>query len=108
MFKFITDALSELEHVVWPTPHETQKYMTYTVWVIVTLGVFLAILGYGIREGLTFTRAQFPHNTSVTPTVSGEDLMTQDDLKALTEQITQIQSSGATLSTWSVQTGQTR
>lgn len=86
MFKFIKEALLEFEHVVWPTPTETKKYMNYTIGAIIVLGLFLAILGYGMRESLAFTRAQFPHTTSET-SVSGEEFATQAELDALTEAI---------------------
>ena len=86
MFTFIKEALLELEHVVWPTPNETKKYMNYTVGVIVVLGTFLAFLGYGMRESLSFARAQFPH-TEETKTVSGEDFATRAELEELTKQI---------------------
>jgi len=46
MSNFIKEATTELEHVVWPTPAENQKYMVYTIGVIITVGIFLAILGY--------------------------------------------------------------
>jgi preprotein translocase SecE subunit len=79
MSNFITDAQSELEHVVWPTPAENKKYMTYTIGVIVVIGIFLSILGYVINEGLLKARAQFPHD-AITASVSGEDTMNQADL----------------------------
>lgn len=85
MFKFIQEALTELEHVVWPTQNETKKYMTYTVGTIVVLASLLAILGYGIRFALTEIRAQFPHE--VQQTVSGEDTVTQEELDNLTKNI---------------------
>jgi preprotein translocase SecE subunit len=50
MPNFITDAQAELEHVVWPTPAENKKYMTYTIGVIVVIGIFLSILGYVINN----------------------------------------------------------
>jgi preprotein translocase SecE subunit len=89
MSNFIAEASAELEHVVWPTPTENKKYMMYTIGVIVTLGIFLAVLGYAISNGLSLTRAQFPHdNTATTPTVSGEDAMTQAELDKLLKNIT--------------------
>jgi preprotein translocase SecE subunit len=50
MSNFISEASAELEHVVWPTPVENKKYMMYTIGVIVTLGAFLAILGYVVTN----------------------------------------------------------
>ena len=83
MSNFITEASAELEHVVWPTQAENKKYMMYTIWVIVILGAFLAVLGFIFTEWLTFTRSQFPHDAIVTPTVSGEDTMSQAELDKL-------------------------
>ena len=50
MSNFITEANTELEHVVWPTPAENKKYMIYTIGVIVVLGIFLAVLGYAVTN----------------------------------------------------------
>jgi preprotein translocase SecE subunit len=96
MSNFITEANTELEHVVWPTPAENKKYMMYTVGVIVVLGIFLAVLGYSITNGLKLARDQFPHDVAPTATVSGEDTMNQADLDKLLKNI-QVQT-GATAS----------
>ena len=87
MSNFITEANTELEHVVWPTPAENKKYMLYTVGVIVILGVFLAVLWYGITNGLKLTRDQFPHDTPATTTVSGEDTINQAELNKMLKNI---------------------
>lgn len=87
MSNFITEASTELEHVVWPTPAENKKYMMYTVGVIVVIGIFLAVLGYGITNGLKLARDQFPHDAIVTQAVSGEDTMSQADLDKLLQNI---------------------
>ena len=58
MFKFFKEAFSELEHVVWPTPKETKKYMTYTVGVIVFAGLFLMVTGFIFRSSLLFARTE--------------------------------------------------
>ncbi len=87
MIQFIKDALTELEHIVWPTPTESKKYMFYTVGTIIVLGLFLAVAGYAFRSGLTFTRAQFPHKAITNQTVSGEDTATQADVEKLLEKV---------------------
>ena len=87
MSNFITEANTELEHVVWPTPAENKKYMIYTVGVIVVLAIFLAILGYGVTNGLKLARDQFPHDAPTTTTVSGEDTMSQAELDKLLKNI---------------------
>jgi preprotein translocase SecE subunit len=106
MFNFIKEALLELEHVVWPTPTETKKYMNYTVGVIVVLGTFLAFLGYGMRESLSFARSQFPH-TEKTSTVSGEDFATRAELEQLTKQIEKKKSQSGSTHTGTTSTGLT-
>ena len=83
MFDFIKNAFAELTHVVWPTRKESIKYMTYTVGTIIIVGIFLAILGYAIRELMTLTRNQFPHTPLTNTTVSGEDFATKADLEKL-------------------------
>ena len=83
MIKFIKHAFSELEHVVWPTPEESKKYMIYTVGVIIIMASLLAVLGYGIRGGLIAVRGQFDHVPLSDMTASGEDLATEADLEKL-------------------------
>ncbi len=87
MSNFITEANTELEHVVWPTPAENKKYMIYTVGVIVSLAIFLAVLGYSITNSLKIVRDQFPHDALPTATVSGEDTMSRADLDTLLKNI---------------------
>ena len=87
MSNFITEASAELEHVVWPTPTENKKYMMYTIGVIVVLGIFLAVLGSIVTKSLVTTRDLFDHDPIVTPTVSGEDAVTQDELDKLLKDI---------------------
>lgn len=86
MFTFIKEALTELEHVVWPTPNETKKYMMYTISVIIVVGIFLSILWSGFRFSLKEIRNQFPHE-DIQTTVSGEDVATQEDLDNLLEAV---------------------
>ncbi len=87
MSNFITEANTELEHVVWPTPAENKKYMIYTVGVIVVLAIFLAVLGYSVTNGLKLARDQFPHDAPATATVSGEDTMSKAELDKLLKNI---------------------
>ena len=103
MFTFIQKALTELEHVVWPTPAETKKYMIYTVGVIVVLATFLAVLSYGIRLGLSSVRdsSLFPHKAPPQTTVSGENAATQEDLSGLLETIKKRKAASGTVSSGS-------
>jgi preprotein translocase SecE subunit len=103
MSNFITEANTELEHVVWPTPAENKKYMIYTVGVIIVIGIFLAVLGYGVTNGLRLARDQFPHDVAPTTTVSGEDTMSQAELDKILKNI-QV-STGATASGANTGTG---
>lgn len=104
MFKFIKEALSEFDHVVWPTPTETRKYMLYTVGTIIVVGLLLAISDYVLRSGLSFVREDVFDRDSVvtTPTTSGEEtIATPDEIQKITEQLEAqkaTQSSGATTS----------
>lgn len=86
MIQFIKDAFTELEHIVWPTPNESRKYMLYTIGTIVVISLFLAATGYLIRTGLVLTREQFPHSGLPT-TVSGEEAATQQDLQNILDQV---------------------
>lgn len=99
---FFKTASTELEHVVWPTPAENKKYMIYTIGVIVVIGIFLAILGYAVTNGLRLARAQFPHDT-ISTTVSGEDTVSQSELDKILQNIktnTGRTASGTNLMNW--------
>lgn len=50
---FFKKAFLELQHVVWPTRRETTTYMNYNISIIVVMTIFLSILGFLFREGLT-------------------------------------------------------
>lgn len=54
--KFIKNAIRELEHVVWPTPKETRKYMNYNVWTIIVVTLILSVLGFALSTTLTELR----------------------------------------------------
>jgi preprotein translocase SecE subunit len=84
MFKFIKESLAEFDHVVWPTPTETKKYMYYTIGTILVVGVLLAVADTVLRSGLQGVRNQFPHDTP--SLVSGEATVTEDQLEAMTRQ----------------------
>ena len=85
MFKFFSDAQQELEHVVWPTPTETKKYMFYTVGVIIAMSLLLQALGLTLRSGLSIVRDQFPHE-AISSIVSGE-AGTREDLDTIIESL---------------------
>ncbi|PID84139.1 preprotein translocase subunit SecE [Candidatus Gracilibacteria bacterium] len=68
MFTFFKEAIRELEHVVWPTPKETRKYMNYNIGVIIVVTLILSILGIIITTGLSELRNityQGPKNTII-------------------------------------------
>ena len=102
MMKFIRESLAELEHVVWPTPTETRKYMNYTVGVIIVMSAFLALLSYSLRGSLGFVRDQFPHDPTTQVTASSE-AATEADVDKLLEKIGQKKT--ATGTTQSTSTG---
>ena len=99
MFKFIRDALSEFEHVVWPTPTETRKYMYYNVATIVTLTIFLMTLGYVIQESLTAARKSIPHDPVV---IENQDTVSQSELDDITAALEKKKAQS-----WSTDTGAT-
>ncbi len=99
MFKFIRDALAEFEHVVWPTPNETRKYMYYNIVVIVVLTVFLVILGYVIQESLMAARKTIPHDPVV---IENQDTVSQSELDDITAALEKKKAQS-----WSTDTGAT-
>ncbi len=65
MFKFIKESLRELEHVVWPTPKETRKYMNYNIGVIIALTLFLSVLGFIFSMSLSTARGIIHPSTPI-------------------------------------------
>jgi preprotein translocase SecE subunit len=85
MSHFIKKSLEELEHVVWPTKSESQRYMLYTVGTIIITATLLAVVGYFISTGLAGVRQMFDHPNPIM-TQSGADSVTQAELDKLIEQ----------------------
>ncbi len=99
MFQFLKDARAELEHVVWPTPNETKKYMNYNIVVIVVLTIFLMALGYATQSSLQAVRSSVNDGvTNITTDSSADELATQAELDALADAIKDKVASGATTS----------
>ncbi len=86
MFTFIRDSFGELEHVVWPTPKETRKYMNYTVAVIVIMTIILSVVGYFFRESLLFARHTINPNSTVIQATGEDTPATQQDMDELLRQ----------------------
>ena len=105
MFKFIKEASQELDHVVWPTPTENKKYMMYTIGVIVSIGIFLAVLGYIISKSLVFTRGQFSDYHTALPVASGEDTVNKEELDNILKNIKANTVSGEKTHTGKTSTG---
>lgn len=108
MSGFIKESLEELDHVVWPTQAESKKYMYYTVGVIVSMAILLAVLGYALQQWLKWARAQFPHNPIVTETTgTGDDLATKADLEKIKESLAKKRAANnsGTTSTGAAKTG---
>lgn len=83
MFSFFSKATEELEHVVWPTPKETKKYMYYTIAVIIIMAVALQIVGFSLQSTLSALRQQFPQKEYTT------DLTGTGDTSSIIEQLDQ-------------------
>jgi preprotein translocase SecE subunit len=88
MFKFFSESKQELEHVVWPTPAETKKYMMYTVGVIVVMAILLAVVGYGLQTSLSALRTTLGMGQDIVSTSSGDTLATEADLQDILGDIT--------------------
>jgi len=87
MLNFFREAKAELEHVVWPTPNETKKYMYYNVVAIIIVTLFLMTLGFIVQNTLSTIRDQFPHDPLSLP--ASQELATQAELDALADSLRQ-------------------
>lgn len=61
--------MKEFDHIVWPTPAETQKYFVTVVSMITILTVFLFVIGTIFSTGL-FTAKEKLMPIQSTPTTS--------------------------------------
>ena len=48
--RFFREVLDELRKVVWPTPAELYRYTLVVVATVVTLGLFIGAVDYGVGE----------------------------------------------------------
>lgn len=62
--------MKEFDHIVWPTPAETQKYFITVVSMITVLTVFLFIVG------TIFSQALFTAKKQVAPAASSNSTTT--------------------------------
>jgi preprotein translocase SecE subunit len=84
MANFIKESLGELEHVVWPTPKETRKYMNFTVATIIVMTIVLSLVGYFFQQSLHGIRGMVPH---VAVNQDDNTPATQEDLNNILNQI---------------------
>ena len=64
MFKFIREAIQEINHVVWPTQAETRKYFTIVTIMIASATIVLSLVGLGLTTGMFAMRNVTPHAVS--------------------------------------------
>lgn len=57
MLSFFRESVKEFDHVVWPTKAETTRYFTIVLSVIVSLAVFLFIVGSVLSTSLFSLRS---------------------------------------------------
>lgn len=50
---FFKKAFLEIKHVVWPTKKESLVYMNYNIVIMVVMTIFLSLVGFLFKEGLT-------------------------------------------------------
>lgn len=63
--------MKEFDHIVWPTPAETQKYFITVVSMITILTVFLFVVGTIFSQGLFAAKKQLvPVNSNNSTTTS--------------------------------------
>lgn len=72
MFSFFQQALQELKHVVWPTEKETRAYFTVTVGIMVSLGVFLFIVGQVFYSGIFAAKDVFGVRIAASTTATSQ------------------------------------
>lgn len=65
MFKFISEALKEFDHVVWPTNKETKNYFVSVTSVIAILAIILFVVWTIFSSWLFLAKEQIhPVSTS--------------------------------------------
>lgn len=62
--------MKEFDHIVWPTPAETQKYFITVVSMITILTVFLFVVGTIFSQGLFAAKKQLVPVSSNSSTTS--------------------------------------
>ena len=95
MISFIKAAIREIDHVVWPTPSETQKYFTIVTIMIAVSTVIFFTFGTFVSMGMFAIRAVVPHDVSTTV----NDAPIEDISSKIPKASQSVVSSGSTTST---------
>ncbi|MDR2640324.1 MAG: preprotein translocase subunit SecE [Candidatus Peribacteria bacterium] len=56
MFKFFSNSVRELKHVVWPTRKETTNYLTIVVTILILLGIYLFLASTIFSEAIIYLK----------------------------------------------------
>lgn len=90
MKNYFTEAIKELEHVVWPTNKETKKYFNSMTFLITILTIFLFIVGtifsfwlFTSKELINPAKIRVPKDYQKNINLSGSSLSGALDLKNL-------------------------
>lgn len=75
---FIAESFQEMKHVVWPTPRESKRYLTFTVSIIIAMTLYLSLLGFTFRESFAAIRSTLNPHSNRTNT---HDFATHQDLE---------------------------
>ncbi|MDD2486933.1 MAG: preprotein translocase subunit SecE [Candidatus Gracilibacteria bacterium] len=82
MFKFFTESIKEFEHVVWPTKNETRKYFSIVVGLIISLTLFIFVIGSAFSAGLFYAKNIInPAKISTTSQTPNTSKSTDNNLK---------------------------
>lgn len=84
--------MKEFDHIVWPTPAETQKYFVTVVTMITLLTVLLFIIGTAFSVGLFAAKKQLApiRSEATTTSVAPVGDLKLDNIKTNTVPVTPV------------------
>lgn len=97
LFSPLTNSLQEFEHVAWPSRQDALKYLAVTMGVIITMTIFLSLIGVAFKEALFEGRDALRSTLGIQDSIPA-DAATQQDLQDLLKNLS---ASGVSVTTGS-------
>ena len=87
MLQFIKDSMRELQHVVWPSRKETQKYFGLVLAMLVFFGLYLFLFSNIFSELVFSFKTIFSNSNSTIDASINEDTLLQGEDLLISDEV---------------------